>query len=212
MKILIVEDDPMTQDNLTLLLQGEREVRSVEAFGTAEDARDHANWANIDILLSDIDLPGEMNGVDLIAWTQLHHPDITSMAYTIHENRDIVFAAIKAGACGYLLKSSSPRELIESLTELAEGGAPMTPKIARKVITDMQKVSEEDNNNGESHLTQREKEILQQIDLGLSYKEIAAKLHISPHTVHTHIKKIYEKVQVGSRDEVVRKARRLGWI
>lgn len=210
MRILIVEDDPMTQDNLKMLLQGERDVKSAEGFGSAEEAIKGAAWENIDILLSDIDLPGEMNGVDLIAWTQLHHPDITSMAYTIHENRDIVFAAIKAGACGYLLKSSSPRELIESLSELAEGGAPMTPKIARKVIVDMQKVSASDNT--ESHLTQREKEILQQIDLGLSYKEIAAKLHISPHTVHTHIKKIYEKIQVGSRDEVVRKARRLGWI
>lgn len=210
MKILIVEDDPMTQDNLKLLLQGERNISSVEAFGTAEEAIEQANWGNTDILLSDIDLPGELNGVDLIARTQLHHPDITSMAYTIHENRDVVFAAIKAGACGYLLKSSSPRELIESLGELAEGGAPMTPKIARKVIMDMQKM--QGSEGTESHLTQREKEILQQIDLGLSYKEIASKLHISPHTVHTHIKKIYEKVQVGSRDEVVRKARRLGWI
>lgn len=210
MRILIIEDDPMTQDNLKLLLQGERDVKRVEAFGSAEDAIEKATWADTEIMLSDIDLPG-MSGVDLITWVQLHHADVTSMAYTIHENRETVFAAIKAGACGYLLKSSSPRELIESLSDLAAGGAPMTPKIARKVIMDMQEKSP-DHIPSETHLTHREQEILQQIELGLSYKEIAAKFSISPHTVHTHIKKIYEKVQVGSRDEVVRKARRLGWI
>lgn len=210
MKLLIVEDDPMTRENLKLLLRGEQGIEQVETFGSAEEAIADAGWENTDILLSDIDLPG-MSGVDLISWTRLTHPQITSMAYTIHENRSTVFAAIKAGACGYLLKSSSPRELIESLRELADGGAPMTPKIARQVILDLQNSSTEPV-QPETQLTARERETLQQIELGLSYKEIAAKLHISPHTVHTHVKKIYEKVQAGSRDEVVRKARRLGWI
>ncbi|MDH3981342.1 MAG: response regulator transcription factor [Kiritimatiellaceae bacterium] len=211
MNLLIVEDNPMTLTNLNLLLQGERGIDRIETFANAEDAISKASWKDTDVLLSDIDLPG-MSGVDLIAWTHLHYPDTTNMVYTIHENRDTVFAAIKAGACGYLLKSSSPRELIESLTELSEGGAPMSPKIARKVIMDMQQHISTEEPNHEHHLTSREHEILQQIELGLSYKEIAAKLHISPHTVHTHIKKIYEKVQVGGRDEVVKKARRLGWI
>ena len=209
MKILIVEDNPMTQDNLKLLLQGERDITRVESFTTGEDALKKAKWKDTDILLCDIDLPG-MNGVDVIAWTHIHHPDVTSMVYTVHENRDTVFSAIKAGACGYLLKSSTPRELIESLRELAEGGAPMSPKIARKVIMDMQNTEETDGSD--NLLTHREQEILQQVELGLSYKEIAGKLFISPHTVHAHIKKIYEKVQADNRHDVLNKARRMGWI
>lgn len=210
MKIIIVEDDAMTQDNLKLLLQGERDIEWVEGFGSAEQAMEDALWKEADILLSDIDLPG-ISGVDLIGWTHLNHSAISSMAYTIHENRDTVFSAIKAGACGYLLKSSSPRELIEALHQLYEGGAPMTPKIARKVISDLQH-RDDQGNDTENLLTHREQEILGLIEKGLSYKEVASNLSISPHTVHSHIKKIYEKVQASSRDQVVQKARRLGWI
>ncbi len=206
MKIIIVEDNPLTRDNLTLLLQGEQDIELVEAFETAESTIKDATWEQADILLSDIDLPG-ISGVDLITWARLNHPNISCMTYTIHENRDTVFAAIKAGACGYLLKSSSPRELIESLHELYDGGAPMTPKIARKVIQNLQQGTQTENK-----LTPREQEVLGQIDQARSYKEIATNLNISPHTVHTHIKKIYEKVQANSREEVVHKARRLGWI
>ncbi|MEN7972670.1 MAG: response regulator transcription factor [Verrucomicrobiota bacterium] len=210
MKIIIVEDNTMTKNNLKILLQGESDIEWVETFGSAEQAQKRASWEKADILLSDIDLPG-ISGVDLIGWTRLNHQDVSCMAYTIHENRDTVFSAIKAGACGYLLKSSSPRELIESLHELYNGGAPMTSKIARKVILDLQQ-RDTDESETENLLTKREQEILRLIEKGFSYKEVAADLYISPHTVHTHIKKIYEKVQAGNRDQVVRKARRLGWI
>ncbi|MEN7972667.1 MAG: response regulator transcription factor [Verrucomicrobiota bacterium] len=210
MKVIIVEDDTLTQDNLKLLLQGERGIEWVEAFGSAEQAMKEAPWEKADILLSDIDLPG-ISGVDLIGWTRLKNLNVSCMAYTIHENRDIVFSAIKAGACGYLLKSSSPRELIESLHDLYDGGAPMTSKIARKVILDLQQ-RDSDGIETENLLTKREQEILRLIEKGFSYKEVAGDLGISPHTVHTHIKNIYEKVQAGNRDQVVQKARRLGWI
>ncbi|MCF7818285.1 MAG: response regulator transcription factor [Kiritimatiellales bacterium] len=210
MKIVIVEDDIRTQENLKILLQGERNIERVETFDTAEQAMAGASWNDTDILLADVGLP-DMSGVDLIGWAHLTHPHVNAMVYTVHENSDTVFSAIKAGACGYLLKSSTPRELIESLGELYAGGAPMSPKIARMVLRDIH-LQKSTHTEPENLLTSREQVILRNIDDGLSYKEVASDLHISPHTVHTHIKKIYEKVQAGSRDEVIRKARCLGWI
>ena len=206
MNLIIVEDNYMTRGHLELLLKGEHGEGKVEGFACSEDAMNSACWDDVDILLTDLDLPG-MSGVDLIAWTRLNHPRVSCMAYTISENRETVFAAIKAGACGYLLKGTSPRELIEALHELMRGGAPMTPKIARKVISEFQ-----EQESVENKLTQREQQILLEIEKGLLYKEVASKLNISPNTVHTHIKNIYEKVQAGNRDEALRKARRLGWI
>jgi len=206
MNLIIVEDNHMTRSNLELLLKGEHGTALVQAFGSSEEAIANASWSEADILLTDLDLPG-MSGVELIGWTHLNHPDVSCMAYTISENRETVFAAIKAGACGYLLKGTSPRELIESLHELFRGGAPMSPRIARKVISEFQ-----EQESVENKLTPREQEILLRIEKGCSYKEVAAELNISPNTVHTHIKKIYEKVQAGNREEALRKARRLGWI
>lgn len=210
MKIIIVEDEIQTRKNLTILLEGDRNIERVEACRTAEQAMSDATWQDADILLADVGLP-VMSGVDLIAWAHLTHPHVNSMVYTIHENSETVFSAIKAGACGYLLKGSTPRELIEALGELYEGGAPMSPKIARMVLRDIH-VQKSTHTEIGNLLTSREQVILRNIDEGLSYKEVAADLHISPHTVHSHIKKIYEKVQACNRDEVIRKARNLGWI
>ena len=135
-------------------------------------------------------------------------PNLNIMAYTVSEYRETVFAALKAGAGGYLLKGCPPRELIESLRSLQQNGAPMSPKIARKVIQEFQAP----NIRQEDLLTPREKEILVHIAAGRAYKEIGNKLFISPHTVHTHIKNIYEKLQVRTRGDVLRKARQMGAI
>jgi len=132
------------------------------------------------------------------------------MTFTIFEDRETVFSAIKAGASGYLIKGSPARELVESLRNLHEGGAPMSPRIARKVIQELR--GETDESDGAGLLTQREKEILGKIKQGLVYKTIAAELFISPHTVHTHIKKIYEKLHAKTRDEVIHNAKRQGLI
>lgn len=206
MNLVIVEDDSMTRSNLKLLLEGERSVNSLHVFPSSEAAIQSDCWAGADVLLTDIDLPG-LGGDELIAWVSTEHPHVTSLAYTIHENRDTVFSAIRAGACGYLLKGISPRELIESLEELDRGGAPMTATIARMVIHSLQQEPAQ-----KSVLSLREKEILKLVESGLSYKEVACRIGISPHTVHTHIKNIYSKVQAEGREDAVRKARRLGWI
>lgn len=209
MRVCIVEDNGQLLDNLSMLLRGEPGIEVTGGFRSAEDALAQTNWANVDVLLADIDLPG-ISGVDLIRTVKDQHPSVNSMAYTIYEDRATVFSAIRAGACGYLLKGSSPRELIESLRELHEGGSPMSPSIARKVILTIHGTGLETPAPDRAGLSEREVLILRQIEKGLSYKEIAQALHISPHTVHTHIKNIYEKVQAHDRADALRRARNLG--
>ena len=206
MRLCIVEDHDLTLGNLTQLLKGERGIDLVGAFSSAEDALRAMDWRTVDVLLADIDLPGS-SGIELMRAVRARSPSLNCMAFTSCEDRATVFSAIKAGASGYLLKSSSPRELVEALNELHAGGAPMTPKIARKVILDIQSSGTPASSGG---LSQREIEILKLVEQGRSYKEISIALFISPHTVHTHIKNIYEKVQANTRAEALRKARNLG--
>jgi len=211
MRIAIVEDNPLLLENLRLVLGGERDMNVVGAFSNAEDALAEMFEGNSEtmpeVLVVDLGLPG-MSGVDMIKEVKEKIPDVEIMAHTIFEDKENVFAALKAGASGYLLKGSGPRELIEGIRNLHEGGAPMSPKIARKVIMEFQ----EDGIQEQYLLTHREKEIVREIENGLSYKEIAAKFNISSHTVHTHIKKIYEKLQAKDRREALIKARKKGII
>ena len=207
MRICIVEDNRMLRTNLSQLLHGEMDLEVVCSHGDAESALQHVDWTRVDFLLADIDLPG-MSGVEMIGLVKLKHPPVNCLAYTIYEDRTTVFAAIKAGACGYLLKSATPRELVESIREIHQGGSPMTPRIARNVLLEIQAAA---GTSGEAALlTTREAEVLREVDRGRSYKEIGDTLHISVNTVHTHIKKVYEKVQARTRDEALRKARNLG--
>lgn len=206
MKLLIIEDDSLLRNNLKLLLDGEPGIEVIDTCGSAEDAAKKLKQLMPDVLLCDLGLPG-MSGVEFIRKAKAILPELDIMAYTIFEDRQSVFSAIKAGASGYILKSATPRELIEALFTLREGGSPMTPKIARAVIRELQDggAPEED-----MLLTTREKEVLLFIEAGLSYKQIAAKLNISRHTVHTHIKKTYEKLQAKDKQDAVIKARRKG--
>jgi two-component system NarL family response regulator len=205
MRICIIEDNKPLLENLRLLLAGEPTFSVTGAYASAEAALDHLPWQGAEVLLVDIDLPG-LSGVDLIRRVRPRLPELMILVHTISENRETVFSALKAGALGYLLKGSPPRVLIESLQSLYQGGAPMSPRIARKVIRELQ---EEAKPEAEM-LSQREKEILSDVSLGFAYKEIAQRHGISPHTVHTHIKKVYEKLQAASRGEALHKARKMG--
>jgi two-component system NarL family response regulator len=206
-KVVIVEDDALLRENLKLLLSGEPGITVAGALGSAEEALQALKKAAPDVMLVDLGLPG-MSGVELIKKVKDKFPGIDIMTHTIFEDRESVFSAIKAGASGYILKGSTPRELIEALNNLHEGGAPMSPKIARKVIQEFQ-----DGTVSEQYLlSKREQEIVREIEKGLSYKEIADRFSISPHTVHTHIKKIYEKLQAKDRQEALLKARKKGII
>lgn len=207
MRLAIVEDDSLLRENLKILLGGEKDITIVGIFGSAEEALQKLKKVNPEVLLSDIGLP-EMSGIELIKKVKQEMPQIDIMVFTVFEERDVVFSAIKAGASGYVLKDSSPRELVEAIRNLYEGGAPMTPKIARQVIQEFQ----DDIPNERCLLTPRETEILKSIEKGLSYKEMADIFSISPNTIHTHIKHIYEKLHAKTRQDALLKARKKGII
>ena len=207
MKVAIVEDDVLLRENLKLLLSGEQGISVVSAYASAEEALAAIKRTRPDILLADIGLPG-MSGIDLIREVKNRVPDLEIMAHTVFDDRETVFSAIKAGASAYILKGSTPRELIDALHTLAKGGSPMSPKIARKVIREFQ----DDAVDEQYVLSYREREIVKEIENGLTYKDIASKFNISPHTVHTHIKNIYEKLHAKDRQSALVAARRKGII
>jgi DNA-binding NarL/FixJ family response regulator len=190
-----------------LLLRGEKGIMVAGAFRSAEDAIKGLKSAAPEVMLTDLGLPG-MSGVELIKKAKEELPELEIIAHTVFEDRERVFAAIKAGASGYMLKGSSPRELIESIHALHKGGAPMSPKIARKIIHEFQ----DEAANKRFLLTQREKELVKRIEEGLTYKEIGERLSISIHTVHTHIKNIYEKLHAKDRNDAIFKARKKGFL
>jgi DNA-binding NarL/FixJ family response regulator len=208
--ICIVEDNRLLLDNLRLLLQGEEDMLVAGAFASGEDALAAMDWPHVHVLLADVDLPG-MSGVELIGAVKALAPSVDAMVFTISEDRAVVMAAIRAGASGYLLKGSTPRMLIESVRELREGGAPMSPKIARKLLAEV-RAGETGQAGPRIELTPREIGVVKWLEKGLSYSEIAGELGISAHTVHSHIKKVYEKVHASSRDDMLLKARRMGVI
>jgi two-component system NarL family response regulator len=207
MKFIIIEDNTMLRKNLALLLNGEAGLELCGDFGTAEEAIPAIKEIQPDMMLVDLGLPG-MSGIDLIHAVKEEYPDIEVLVHTVFDARDKVFDAIKAGAAGYILKGASPRELIEAIDNLCKGGAPMSPKIARAVINEFHEKSIEE----QYLLSPREKEILLELEKGLTYKDLGKKLYISPHTIHTHIKHIYEKLHAKSRKEALVTARRKGII
>jgi DNA-binding NarL/FixJ family response regulator len=207
MKVSIVEDDALLRQNLKLLLGGETGISVVSVYSTAEEALVGIKRARPEILLTDIGLPG-MSGIELIRELKDQMPGLEIMAHTVFDDRETVFSAIKAGASGYILKGSTPRDLIDALHTLAKGGSPMSPKIARKVIREFQNEGIDE----QYLLSHRETEIVKEIENGLTYKDIAMKLNISPHTVHTHIKNIYEKLHAKDRQGALVAARKKGII
>lgn len=206
MRIAIVEDNTITRETLKLLLSNHESITNVATYCSAEDFLVSSPEPAPDILMVDLDLPG-MHGTELIQHAKRLLPETEIIVHTVFEDRENVFSALKAGASGYVLKGNSPKELIESLVSLSQGGAPMTPKIARKVLTEFQHPQTDEN-----PLSSRESNIVRCIEQGLSYKEIAERLFISPHTVHTHIKNIYEKLQSKSRREALKRAKEIGII
>lgn len=207
MRIVLVEDNSDLLKTLQLFLSAERDIDIVGAFATAEECLANIEKCAPDIILVDIDLPG-MSGVELIETLKGKNPSIDFIVYTGYGDKKTFLAAIRAGAAGYLLKGTSPRELIEALHELRNGGVPMSPDISRMLIQEVQDKSTQHK----CPLTKREKSVLKCIDEDLTYKEISEKLNISRHTVHTHIKNGYEKLNADSRKDALKTAKRKGCI
>lgn len=200
--LAVIEDDTKIRSYLTEQIQHHLSVDRFVAFADAESALEELTRNPVDIALFDVQLPG-MSGIDCIQRLKMIHPKMQMMMLTVYDNTETIFNALKAGASSYILKSTSPQKLIEAIEELHQGGSPISSQIARKVIESFQ--SKENSNEHLQSLTKREQEILDQLSQGFRYKEIADKLFLSLDTVRTHVRNIYEKLQVNSRVEALRK-------
>ena len=198
--ILAFEDNDLLRDSLSSLVALNPNYNLVAAYANVLQAKTQIYQHKPDVVLMDIDMPGR-TGIEAVREIRTFDANMAIIMLTVFDDNTHVFEAIKAGASGYLLKKHISTKLFESITEVLEGGAPMSPSIARMVINNMQRPSE-----NPYQLTSREKEILTALSTGNSYKMIAAQFNISIDTVRTHIKKIYEKLQVHSQTEAVSKA------
>jgi len=201
--LAIVEDLDEVRDGLKNFISLSQDFKVVDTFKTAEEAAYDLPKLKPDIVIMDINLPG-MNGIECIRQIKDKTPGTQFMMFTVYENDEKVFEALKAGASGYLLKNTGLVQLIESLKELHNGGSPMSSNIARKLVTLFR--SEQKETTNLDVLSNRENEILQLLAKGLLYKEIAEQLSISVSTVRQHIHHIYEKLHVQNRTEAINKA------
>lgn len=205
--VAIVEDQRRTREGLAALIAGTAGLRLRGQFGSMEQTLSDIGNTPPDVMLMDIDLPG-MSGIDGVRRLRERWPQLRIMMLSVHGDADHVFEAICAGACGYLLKDTPPHRLLEAITQVHGGGAPMSPDIARKVLTMFQKFAPP--HGGEHDLTERELDVLHRLSEGLGYKQIAAALEVSIDTVRFHLRNIYGKLHVHSKSEAVMAALRRG--
>jgi DNA-binding NarL/FixJ family response regulator len=200
--VAIVEDNDKLRDTLARLLNRAKGFHCVSQYGNAEDALKGLPRDRPNVVLMDINLPG-MNGVECVRHLKPLIPETQIVMLTVYEDTDNIFNALKAGATGYLLKRTTQTELIQAIHEVHRGGSPMTTHIARKVVQTLQTAPTA--SQPAEILSPREQEVLDCLAKGFLYKEIAEKLGISYETVHTYIRRIYEKLQVRTRTEAVAK-------
>jgi DNA-binding NarL/FixJ family response regulator len=200
--ISIVEDNNQLRDTLVRLIDREEGFRCVSNYADAETALAGLPKDRPDVVLMDINLPG-MNGVECVRRLKQILPDTLAVMLTAYEDTENIFKALAAGAAGYLLKRAPRAELLDAIREVCHGGSPMTPHIARLDVRSFQKTVP--SAPAAENLSTREQEVLDCLSQGFLYKEIAEKLGISYETVHTYIRRIYEKLQVRTRTEAVAK-------
>ncbi|HTD66902.1 MAG TPA: response regulator transcription factor [Candidatus Limnocylindria bacterium] len=200
--VSIVEDQDQLRSTLARVLNRADGFECVSNYGSAEAALEDLPEKKPNVVLMDINLPG-MNGVECVRKLKQVAPQIQVVMLTVYEDTENIFNALAAGASGYLLKRTTSAELLESLREVHRGGSPMTAHIARKVVQSFQQSAASAQSTED--LSPREREVLDCLSQGFLYKEIAEKLGISYETVHTYIRRIYEKLQVRTRTEAVAK-------
>jgi len=204
-RVAIVEDVRPLRDGFRMLIDGTEGFHCTGSFRSMEEALEKIKFDVPNVLLADIGLPG-MNGIDGVRQLKQSFPAPTVLMLTVYDDDDRIFAALCAGACGYLLKKTPPARLLESIREAADGGAPMTPEIARRVVRLFRQVRPPEK--ADYNLTPHELRLLKLLVDGHNYKTAAAELKVSVNTVCFHIKQIYEKLQVHSKSEAVAKALR----
>lgn len=202
--IILFDDNDSLRDSVSMLLKDTPDFTLKGSYAHCLDVIKNIKETQPDVVLMDIDMP-DMNGIEGVRLIRKNFPAVQILMLTVFEDEEKVFAAIKAGAGGYILKNAEPVKLLNAITEVYNGGAPMTPIIARKVLQQFQHLQPEEIKE-DYHLSGREKEVLSFLVAGLSYKMIADKMHITYDTVRAHMKKIYEKLHVASMTEAVAKA------
>jgi DNA-binding NarL/FixJ family response regulator len=200
--VAIVEDNAVMRKTLRQWIDAAPGFRCVFACATAEEALAEIPRIKPQVVLMDIHLPG-VSGIACTAQLKEALPEVQIIILTVYRNHELIFQALQAGACGYLLKRSSPEEILKAISEVRSGGAPMTSEIARMLVEAFQKKPA--SVLASDGLTQRESEILGLLSEGLSNKEIADRVKISYDTVRSHLRHIYEKLHVRGRTEAVRK-------
>ena len=202
-KILIYEDNPQLREGLIMLLNGTSGFDVLAAFKNCNNVADEVEAFRPDVVLMDIDMPGT-NGLQGLKLIRQRNTDVKVLMLTVFDDNKNIFEALKSGANGYILKKTQPAKLLEYIQDVEGGGAPMTSSIAAQVLKMFSEIEIPATHN--YNLSEREKTVLQFLVNGYSYKMIAAEMFISIDTVRSHIKKIYEKLQVNSKSEAVAKA------
>ena len=200
--VSIVEDNDQLRGTLARVINRAEGFRCLSQYPDAEAAVEALPRDHPDVVLMDINLPG-MNGVECVRRLKQLAPDSLVIMLTVYEDTENIFNALAAGASGYLLKRTPRAELLDAIREVHRGGSPMTTHIARKVVQSFQQTGA--SSQPTEGLSPREQEVLDCLSKGFLYKEIADKLGIGYETVHTYIRRIYEKLQVRTRTEAVAK-------
>lgn len=205
-KVVVFDDNNTRRDGLKLLIELSGNMECVGAFNDCRDVIKKVEVTQPDVVLMDIDMPN-VNGIEGLKILRTQFPDLKILMQTVFEDDEKIFSCIQAGADGYILKKATPQDLIKGIEDIMNGGAAMTPSVARQVL---RYVNTKENKSSqlqeEFKLTERETEILGHLVKGMSYKMIADQCNVSLATINTHIRHIYEKLQVNSGTEAVAKA------
>jgi DNA-binding NarL/FixJ family response regulator len=199
-KVAIVEDDVGIRDSLSALIRRAAGMKLVGGFADGETALKEIPKLLPDVVLMDINLPG-MKGYECVRQLKVKLPAVQFLMLTVYEDSDSLFNSLKAGASGYLLKRTAAARLVEAIRDVHEGGSPMTPQLARRVVQFFSKPIGE--SSPLAKLTAAEREFLDQLAKGYAYKEIADRMNISIDTVRSYVRTVYEKLHVHSRTEAV---------
>lgn len=205
LKVAIVEDQSKIREGLRQLIDGTEGFRCTGGFGSMEEALVEIGRDLPDVALVDIGLPG-MSGIQGISMLKERYPAIAVLMLTVYDDDKRIFDAMCAGACGYLLKKTPPARLLESLTEVVSGGAPMSPQVARRVVSLFRELRPPQDAGCD--LTPHEIRLLKLLVEGHNYKAAAAELGVSVNTIRFHMRNIYEKLQVHSKSAAVAKSLR----
>ena len=200
-KVSAVEDNEFMREGWEEIIKSQDDFLLIGSYESCEDAFADDEFKFTNIVLMDIELPG-MNGIEGVKYIRENYPDMIVVMATVFDDNEHVFEAIRNGAIGYMLKKTNPETFSNAIRTAMDGGSPMTPEIARKVIQFMQPQKSDDP---EVQLTEREQEILKELATGKSYKDIGDSIYLSEDGVRYHIRNIYQKLHVNSRSQAVAK-------